>query len=174
MIKIIFNNSSTSYDAKFKRVNANLISLVGNIPENTSGFKAYSGETLLGDYSDFTTIYRKFTGGIEFSNNGSVEPEKNVKIKAFWIDDLTHIPDTVTIVTNKGNDTLKKSEDWEKTYTVKVSDDVNLISAQDVNRFTKVVGTKDIYYTYISPVPSQEQRIIDLEEAVCELYERIG
>lgn len=72
MIKIKFNNSSTYQKATFSRLNEHVIVLKG-VESNTSGFKTFRlNEQPLGDFSDYTTIYRVLDDEIQLSNDGSV------------------------------------------------------------------------------------------------------
>ena len=77
MIKIKYNNLNTFEEVIFLKLSDNIISLKGTT-ENNSGFKTYrlSGEQL-GDFSDYTTIYRILDDEVQYSNDGSVwaEPE---------------------------------------------------------------------------------------------------
>ena len=77
MIKIRYNNRNTFEDVTFYR-NGNLVTMTPTSP-NTSGFTTYklSGEQL-GDFSDFTTIYKVDGESVTYSNDGSVyvEPPK--------------------------------------------------------------------------------------------------
>ena len=78
MIKIKYNNSNTFEEVSFSRIN-NLVTIVPAAP-NTSGFTTWrmDGETQLGDFSDFTTVYRVDGDSVSYSNDGSiyVEPPK--------------------------------------------------------------------------------------------------
>lgn len=71
MIKIKYNNSTIFEEVTFAKI-GNIISLKG-ATENNSGFTTYrlSGEQL-GDFSDYTTIYRLLDGEVQYSNDGSV------------------------------------------------------------------------------------------------------
>ena len=77
MIKIKYNNRNSFEEVSFYR-NGNLVTMTPTTP-NTSGFTTYklSGEQL-GDFSDFTTIYRVDGDSVTYSNDGSiyVEPPK--------------------------------------------------------------------------------------------------
>ena len=77
MIKIRYNNKNTFEGVTFSR-NRNLVTMTPTTP-NTSGFTTYklSGEQL-GDFSDFTTIYKIDGESVTYSNDGSVyvEPPK--------------------------------------------------------------------------------------------------
>lgn len=77
MIKIKFNDSQDFLEVSFAK-NGNIITLTGDVPANTSGFTTYRmNEVQLGDFSEYTTVYRELAGGVQFSNDGSVwtEPE---------------------------------------------------------------------------------------------------
>lgn len=77
MLKIVFNDGTKSL-ASFGLVSENIVSLNG-AEKNTSGFKAYreKDDMFLGDYSDYTTVYKTDGETILYSNDGSVyvEPE---------------------------------------------------------------------------------------------------
>ena len=78
MIKIKYNNRNTFEDVNFLR-NGNLVTMAPTTP-NTSGFTTWKldGKTQLGDFSDFTTVYRVEGNSVTYSNDGSVyvEPPK--------------------------------------------------------------------------------------------------
>lgn len=77
MLKIVFNDGKEVV-ASFEKPSENIVS-IGNTNVNTSGFKAYreSDSLFLGDYSDYTTVYKEDNEKISYSNDGSVyvEPE---------------------------------------------------------------------------------------------------
>lgn len=77
MLKIVFNDEKEVV-ASFEKPSENIVS-IGNTNVNTSGFKAYreSDSLFLGDYSDYTTVYKEDDEKISYSNDGSVyvEPE---------------------------------------------------------------------------------------------------
>lgn len=78
MIKIKYNNKTTFEEVTFYRDN-NLVTMTPTSP-NTSGFTTWKldGKTQLGDFSDFTTVYRVDGESVTYSNDGSVyvEPPK--------------------------------------------------------------------------------------------------
>ena len=77
MIKIKYNNRNAFEEVTFYR-NGNVVTMTPTTP-NTSGFSNYklSGKQL-GDFSDFTTVYRVDGESVTYSNDGSVyvEPPK--------------------------------------------------------------------------------------------------
>ena len=78
MIKIRYNNKNTFEEITFYR-EGNIVTMTPTRP-NTSGFTTWKldGETQLGDFSDFTTVYKVNGDSVTYSNNGSVyvEPPK--------------------------------------------------------------------------------------------------
>ena len=78
MISIKYNNKNTFEDVNFTR-NGNLVTMTPTTP-NPSGFTTWKldGVTQLGDFSDFTTIYKVDGESVTYSNDGSiyVEPPK--------------------------------------------------------------------------------------------------
>ena len=78
MIRIRYNNKDTFEQVSFSR-NGNLVTMTPTTP-NTSGFTTWKldGVTQLGDFSDFTTVYRVDGDSVTYSNDGSFydEPPK--------------------------------------------------------------------------------------------------
>ena len=78
MIKIRYNNKSTFEDVNFTR-NGNLVAMTPTTP-HTSGFTTWKldRKTQLGDFSEFTTVYKVDGESVTYSNDGSVyvEPPK--------------------------------------------------------------------------------------------------
>ena len=78
MIKIRYNNSKDFNEVSFSR-STNLVTMTPTTP-NPSGFTTWKldGKTQLGDFSDFTTVYRVDGNSVTYSNDGSVyvEPPK--------------------------------------------------------------------------------------------------
>ena len=78
MIKIKYNNKKYFEEVSFSR-NNNVVTITPTIP-NTNGFTTWrmDGKTQLGDFSDFTTVYKVDGDSVSYSNDGSVyvEPPK--------------------------------------------------------------------------------------------------
>lgn len=78
MIKIRYNNKNTFEEVTFYR-NGNIVTMTPTSP-NSSGFTTWKldGVTQLGDFSDFTTVYKVDGESVTYSNDGSVyvEPPK--------------------------------------------------------------------------------------------------
>ena len=78
MISIRYNNRNTFEDVNFTR-NGNLVTMTPTTP-HTSGFTTWKldRKTQLGDFSEFTTVYRVDGDSVTYSNDGSVyvEPPK--------------------------------------------------------------------------------------------------
>lgn len=78
MIKIKYNNKENFEEVSFSR-NSNTVTMTPTTP-NTSGFTTWrlDGITQLGDFSDFTTVYRVEGDSVSYSNDGSIyiEPPK--------------------------------------------------------------------------------------------------
>lgn len=76
-MNILFNNKDEIIDAKIEFVSNNIVQLF-NIEQNLSGFKViHESGDVLGDYSNYTTLYRVFEDSYQLSNDGTVyvEPE---------------------------------------------------------------------------------------------------
>ena len=81
MIKIKYNNQKSSEEVSFYR-NNNVVTITPTTP-NTNGFTTWrmDGKTQLGDFSDFTTVYKVDGDSVSYSNDGSiyVEPPKTTE-----------------------------------------------------------------------------------------------
>ena len=203
MIKIKFNEIEKPINAFFSIQN-NIITLTGNVPKNTSGFVAYTvNDIVLGDYSDFTTIYRVLPDAVQFSNDGSVwvPPKKNVLIAASWDDgnDVKGIRPAevaIDILLNGEKDKsikLNSSMGWQYELTNVLESDEYTINVEDVTDYSYLInGTSVVYKTeYPQPevltvddvaiavaeltdvVVQNSTDIVDTQTALAEVYEMI-
>ena len=79
MIKIKINASDEIREVTFSRHSEHVIELGGIAEAPTTGFTTWrmDGVTQLGDFSDYTTVYRTLDNAVQLSDDGSVyvEPE---------------------------------------------------------------------------------------------------
>lgn len=78
MIKVRFNDREDFCEVGFDRTE-HVVTLTGTMQQNTSGFTTWrmDGVTQLGDFSDFTTVYRVLDDAVQYSDDGSVWVEPN-------------------------------------------------------------------------------------------------
>lgn len=203
MIKIKFNEIERPINVSFSMQN-NIITLTGNVPKNTSGFIAYTvNDIVLGDYSEYTTIYRVLPDAVQFSNDGSVwvPPKKNVLIAASWDDgnDVKGIRPAevaIDILLNGEKDKsikLNSSMGWQYELTNVLESDEYTINVEDVTDYSYLInGTSVVYKTeYPQPevltvddvaiavaeltdvVVQNSTDIVDTQTALAEVYEMI-
>lgn len=203
MIKIKFNEIEKPINVSFSMQN-NIITLTGNVPQNTSGFVAYTvNDIVLGDYSEYTTIYRVLPDAVQFSNDGSVwvPPKKNVLIAASWDDgnDVKGIRPAevaIDILLNGEKDKsikLNSSMGWQYELTNVLESDEYTINVEDVTDYSYLInGTSVVYKTeYPQPevltvddvaiavaeltdvVVQNSTDIVDTQTALAEVYEMI-
>ena len=79
MIKVRFGDDEVTSDVSFYR-DDNIVTLRGITHAPKTGFTTWrmDGKTQLGDFSDYTTIYRVLNDAIQLSNDGSVYVEPDV------------------------------------------------------------------------------------------------
>lgn len=78
MLNMNYKGKHIIYPIKFQKISKNVVELKGDFPIRTDGFVLSRPEREDNwEYPDYTTIYRKIDGGVQFSNDGSVyiEPE---------------------------------------------------------------------------------------------------
>lgn len=73
------NEDSIYYNIEFKKINNNVIEIIGTFPIKDIGFTlSRKGKNDNWNYYSFTTIYRELDNGAQFSNNGSVYVEPKI------------------------------------------------------------------------------------------------
>ena len=88
MIKIKINASDEIREVTFSRHSEHVIELGGIADAPTTGFTTWrmDGVTQLGDFSDYTTVYRTLDNAVQLSDDGSVyvepQPTQEERIKA--------------------------------------------------------------------------------------------
>lgn len=77
MIKIKINTSDEIREVTFSRHSEHVIELGGIADAPTTGFTTWrmDGVTQLGDFSNYTTIYRTLDNAVQLSDDGSVYVE---------------------------------------------------------------------------------------------------
>ena len=181
MLSLNYVGEHDSYAVEFDR-NEHVVTLKGNFPIKTTGFYlSLPGDINDINYTAFKTVYRVIAGGAQFSDDGSVwvEPTRDVTVQAVW-DDHGNIeglrPESVAVTVN-GNVVMLEADAWSTTYeNIKDSEVIEVTDAADIAGYDKTIsGTTVAYHhEYIDPTPSLEERLNDLEVAVCELADSIG
>ena len=178
MIKIKFNEIEKPINVSFS-MQDNIITLTGNVPKNTSGFVAYTvNDIVLGDYSDFTTIYRVLPDAVQFSNDGSVwvPPKKDVLITVSWNDgdNIKGIRPSevfINILRNGEKDKsiyLNSSMGWQYELTNVLESDEYTINVEDVTDYSYSINGTSVVYTTEYPQP-EVLTVDDVAIAVAEL-----
>ena len=181
MLSLNYVGEYDSYAVEFDR-NEHVVTLKGNFPIKTTGFYlSLPGDINDINYTAFKTVYRVIAGGVQFSDDGSVwvEPTRDVTVQAVW-DDHNNIeglrPESVAVTVN-GKVVMLEADTWSITYeNIKESEVIEVTDATDIAGYDKTIdGTTVAYHhEYIDPTPSLEERLNDLEIAVCELADVIG
>ena len=181
MLSLNYVGEYDSYEVEFDR-NEHVVTLKGDFPIKTTGFYlSQPGKINDLNYTAFKTVYRVIAGGVQFSDDGSVwvEPTRNVIVQAVWDDhnDIEGLrPESVAVTVN-GNTVMLEADAWSITYeNIKESEVIEVTDATDIAGYDKTIdGTTVAYHhEYIDPTPSLEDRVNDLEIAVCELADVIG
>lgn len=181
MLSLNYVGEYDSYEVEFDR-NEHVVTLKGDFPIKTTGFYlSQPGKINDLNYTAFKTVYRVIAGGVQFSDDGSVwvEPTKDVTVQAVWDDhdDIEGLRPASVAVTVNGNAVVLEADVWSITYKgIKESEVIEVTDAADIPGYDKTInGTTVMYHhEYLDPTPSLEERVNDLEIAVCELADVIG
>ena len=164
MVKIKFNDLQELINVEFRRDENDYLSLYGEVPQDTSGFIAYNGDgDLLGDYSDYTTVYRVLENGIEFSNDGSqwVEPTNEIEINAIF-DYLG--PDNFSVTYEidgvEKEIVLNKNDRYKKIISVPESKTLNILYTEELENYSTTFFMYSIVCRYIGD-DAEEQDFIN-------------
>ena len=181
MLSLNYVGEYDSYEVEFDRTE-HVVTLKGDFPIKTTGFYlSQLGKINDLDYTAFNTVYRVIAGGVQFSDDGSVwvEPTRNVTVQAVW-DDHSDIeglrPESVAVTVN-GKVVMLEADAWSITYeAIKESEVIEVTDAADITGYDKTINNTTVVYhhEYLDPTPSLEERVNDLEIAVCELADVIS
>ena len=181
MLSLNYVGEYDSYEVEFDR-NEHVVTLKGDFPIKTAGFYlSQPGKVNDLNYTAFNTVYRVIAGGVQFSDDGSVwvEPTRDVIVQAVWDDhdDIEGLrPESVAVTVN-GEVVMLEADAWSITYEdVKESEVIGVTDAADIDGYDKTISgtTVEYYHEHLDPTPSLEERVNDLEIAVCELADVIG
>ena len=181
MLSLNYVGEYDSYEVEFDR-NEHVVTLKGDFPIKTTGFYlSQLGKINDLNYTAFKTVYRVIAGGVQFSDDGSVwvEPTRDVTVQAVWDDhdDIEGLrPESVAVTVN-GKVVMLEADAWSVTYeAIKESEVIEVTDAAAIDGYDKTInGTTVVYHhEYLDPIPGLEERVNDLEIAVCELADAIG
>ena len=87
MLNLQYVNEKTYYQINFKYLSENIVQITGDFPIKTKGFslsRIGSPEVIIGNYSEYKTVYKEIENGAMFSNDGSVyvKPLRRVTFNA--------------------------------------------------------------------------------------------
>ena len=181
MLSLNYVGEYDSYEVEFDR-NEHVVTLKGDFPIKTAGFYlSQPGKVNDLNYTAFKTVYRVIAGGVQFSDDGSVwvEPTKDVTVQAVWDDhdDIEGLRPASVAVTVNGKVVMLEADAWNITYEgIKESEVIEVTDAADIAGYDKIINGATVMYhhEYIDPTPSLEERVNDLEIAVCELADVIS
>lgn len=129
-MKILFLNKTQTLDGNIKIISNNIVEL-SNVEQNISGFKIYKNGFLLGDYSNFNTLYRVLKNSYQLSNNGSVYVETDdskeetlEEIKEQKISEMNYIQQGLI---NQGVE-VELSDGTKERFTLNTNDQLSLNS----------------------------------------------
>lgn len=74
MIQLKYRGEKTAHLVTLKKISRNIVQVAGDLPVKSKGFTCHrvGMKDVLGDYSEYKTVYRRVDGGVQFSDDGSV------------------------------------------------------------------------------------------------------
>ena len=79
MMEVKFLNQEEIKDIKVKIISSNIVEVYDK-DINLSGFQIFYNGNLLGDYSNYTTVYRELKNSYQLSNDGSIYKEMKYEL----------------------------------------------------------------------------------------------
>lgn len=173
MIYVRYNEEESFVGVQFKRISDHVVGIIGNPEIHTNGFKTFATTgTMLGDFSDYRTIFAITEGEIQYSNDGSVyEPPKEEdryipreptpdEIKQMLIDGVQNWMDEIAM--SRGYDSILSACSYIKTGVERFDTE-----GQQAREWRSQVW---IYcYNYLDEVLAGNRSIPTLEELIEEL-----
>lgn len=177
MLNLQYVNEKTYYQIIFKYLSENIVQITGDYPIKTKGFslsRIGSPEVIIGNYSEYKTVYKKIENGAMFSNDGSVyvEPLKVVTFNAGFggtLDGTTRqevynyedliIPTPIA-------DTDYEFTAWNP--EIPLSGDI------DGNKNFTAVFASTLPEPEVEPAPTLEERITVVESDIQKINEALG
>lgn len=178
---IEYKSSEKKYELNGIKKEKHIVTLLGILPENTSGFSIFSNGKKIGDYSGFTTVYRKLDDGIQYSDDGSVwaEPTSDISVVVMWDDEddsegirPESIYATLTYDNTDYKLTLSAENGWKASIGEKETRAFSLVADAVEGYEQHIEGLVIGMYHKVAEI-TLEDRVTDLEAAVCELAEMI-
>lgn len=157
MIYVKFNNQEELIEVpNLKRINENVMCLP-NVEPNESGFITFIDDEQVGDFSDYTTIYRVKDNDVYFSNDGSVyeNPKANININ---FDSELGIPTEVKVILNTKEEVVITSP-WTKEIEYIEGEYPFIESADDVINYDKFINGLSVDYIHKLNEPTWEETI---------------
>ena len=144
MSKIKFLNSQTLIEAEVKIISNHVVEISGT-EQNLSGFHVMKNDSIMGNFEDFTTLYRDAENGFQLSDDGSVyvEPEETEPyeptLEEVQSQKISEISSVCQQTIYNGID-VQLSSGETKHYSLKTEDQLNLFGKQvqlstDATRF---------------------------------------
>lgn len=180
---LYYHDTEEAYEIDEMSVSGHVATVTGNFPARSTGFTIVQDEKIFLDFPQFRTVYRELEGAVQFSDDGSVwvEPVRDITVSASWNDGDDkegYRPDIVDIKVD-GKKVALIAPDYSKTYKdVPESQDVKITAADDVDKYEKAIEGYTVVYTHELPKepeePTLEDRVNDLEIAVCEIADAMA
>ena len=82
MLNLNYVKDEKKYEVSFDRISKKIVKIMGDFPIKELGFVLTrdGSNTIIGDYSEYKTVYKEIEDGVLFSNDGSVYVEPTPKI----------------------------------------------------------------------------------------------
>ncbi len=183
MIKLQFLNHPEMYLVQFSIYSDNIVACRGDFPALDDGFQLFREDgDFLGDFSDYTTIYRKSENEVLFSNDSSISTHYT-DVYAFWDDEGDREmfrPAQITVSVSKNGEPLEDivlsaENGWNKEYALTYDESIS-VTFPEIAEYTVSPSNTHAIYTHVcvplppvEPEPTLEERITDLEETVAEI-----
>ena len=177
MLNLQYVNEKTYYQINFKYLSENIVQITGNFPIKTKGFnlsRIGSPEVIIGNYTDYKTVYKEIENGAMFSNDGSVYVEP-LKVVTFSAGFGGNLDGTTRQEVYNYEDLIIPTPIADADYEFTAwNPEIPLSGEIDGNKNFTAVFASTLPELEVKPEPTLEERITVVEGDIQKINEALG
>lgn len=175
MLNLKYLQDTSNYEVSFRIICENIVEILGDIPGKTNGFiltRIGNPLAFIGDYSEYTTIYREIDGGYQFSNDGSVYVEP-VPVVNFYASVGGMLDGCVSQEAKNYEDLIIPTPIADTDYEF-TNWSPEIPSSGEIKYNTSFTAIFESLLPPPTPDPTLEERIVIVEEDIAKINNALG